>query len=136
MLLLMGACISRKTDEHFSMKDLHGMEKYYSLMPKRKGDIIRWITDSKGPWKTPDSFSCLQQIDAKMGPIKVSNDDEIRIQALKSASNIDSDGKQSSSLHIDLEKMSMTLNPGNSNLSIISSADVNNGPLLDWPTDW
>jgi hypothetical protein len=45
----MGGCISRKIDEYFSMNDLHGMEKYYSFMPKRKADIIRWITDSKSP---------------------------------------------------------------------------------------
>jgi hypothetical protein len=117
----MGGCIFRKTDEHFSMNDLHGIEKYYSLMPKRKADIIRWITDSKGPWKTPDSFSCLQQIDEKIGPMKVSNEDEIRIRALKSIN----ESKQSSSLHVDLEKM-----------CIINSDDVKRSPLLDWPSDW
>ena len=51
MLVLMGACISQKNERHFSIDDLNGMEKYYSLLPKRKADVLRWMTGSEGPWK-------------------------------------------------------------------------------------
>jgi len=93
----MGACIGYKKDEHFSMNDLNGIEKYYSLISKRKVDILRWITDSEGPWKTPDSFLCFKKIDAKNSPVNISNEDEIRIRTLKSKSSRDSDLKRTSS---------------------------------------
>ena len=130
----MGACVSRKKDEQFSINDLNGMEKYYSLMPRGKADILRWLTDSKGPWKTPDSFTCFQIIDTRTIPVKVSNDDEVRLHAIESKWNDDCKG--TSSLQFDREEMCMTLNPVNSTLSTASSVDVNNGPLLDWPSDW
>jgi len=65
----MGVCIGDRKDEHFLMNDLNGI------------DILRWITDSKGPWKTPDSFVCFKEIDAKNSPVNVSNEDEIRIHS-------------------------------------------------------
>ena len=127
----MGACICHKKDEHFSMNDLNGMEKYYSLMSKRKGDILRWLLDSEDPWKTPDSFLCFKQIDAKNSPVKISNEDEIRICATKSKSSINNDFKRTLSLHVDQKEICMNLNLVNSTLSIVNSVDVNNRRLLD-----
>jgi len=112
------------------------MDKYYSLLPKRKADILRWMTGSEGPWKTPDSFACLQSIDTKMSPVKVSNEDEILFRALQSKSNMNSDCKKTSSLHVELEDTSMTFNPVDSTLSIRSSDNVNKNSSLDWPSDW
>jgi hypothetical protein len=122
----MGKCFSHKTNEPFSIQDLNGMEKYYSLMSKRKADVFRWLIDSEGPWETPESFLCFKQIDMKKNPVKVSNEDEIRIYAAKSKS----------SLYVDQKEISMNLNPVDSTLSIVSSADINKGPLVHWSSDW
>jgi hypothetical protein len=75
----MGKCFSHKKNEHFSIHDLNGMDKYYSLMSKRKADIFRWLIDSEGPWKAPESFLCFKQIDTKNNSVEVSNEDEIRV---------------------------------------------------------
>jgi hypothetical protein len=132
----MGACINHKKDEQFSMNDLIGMDKYYSLMPKRKADVLHWMIDSEGPWKTPDSFLCFQQIDIKNNPVRVSNEDEIRSYAAKSKSSINNDLKRTSSLHVDQKEIQMNLNTVNSTLSLGTSTDINNEHLLDWPSDW
>ncbi len=86
MSSFMGTCICHKKED-FSMNDLNGMEKYYSLMSKRKADILQWLTNSEGPWKTTDSFLCFKKIDAKIGSVKISNEDEIRIRTSTSKSN-------------------------------------------------
>jgi hypothetical protein len=128
----MGTCICHKKQEDFSMNDLNGIEKYYSLMSKRKVDILRWVKDSEGPWKTPDSFLCFKQINAKTSPVIVSNEDEIRIRASKSKSSRKSDFKKTSNLHVDQKDICMNLNPVNSTLAI----DINNGSSFNWSNDW
>jgi hypothetical protein len=132
----MGACINHKKDEHFSMNDLIGMDKYYSLMSKRKADILAWVIESEGPWQTPNSFICFQQIDVKSNPVKVSNEDEIRSCAAKSKSSVNDDLKRISSLHVDRKEIHVNVKPISSTLSISSAADINNEHLLDWPNDW
>jgi hypothetical protein len=62
----------------------------------------------------------------KKNPVKVSNEDEIRICAAKSKS----------SLYADQKEISMNLNPIDPTLSIVSSADINKGPLVDWSSCW
>ena len=126
----MGACISQKNDQQFSMNDLNGMEKYYSILPKRKADVLRWMTSSEGPWKVPESFSCLQITDAKMNPLEVSNEDEIRIHALQLKTNVESDSKKTSRFHADRDRLSMTFNQIDSVLPIRSQS--NSG----WSTGW
>ncbi len=137
MSSFMGTCICHRKEEDFSMNDLNGMEKYYSLMSKQKADILKWLTNSEGPWKTPDSFLCFKKIDAKIGPVKISNEDEIRIRTSTSKSNRNTDFKQTSNLHTDQNEICMNLNPINSTLSIVNSfTDINNEPLLKWASDW
>jgi hypothetical protein len=120
----MGTCICYKKDEQFSMNDLNGMEKYYTLISKQKADILIWLANSEGPWKTPDSFLCFKQIDAQNKPVKMSNEDEIRIRALESKSSVNNDFKQTI--------CTGELNPINSTLSIVTST----GRLLEWSSDW
>lgn len=94
------------------------------------------MIDSEGPWKTPNSFLCFQQIDIKNNPVRVSNEDEIRSYAAKSKSSINNDLKRTSSLHVDQKEIQIKLNTVNSTLSLGTSTDINNEHLLDWPSDW
>ncbi|CAF0860152.1 unnamed protein product [Rotaria sp. Silwood1] len=126
----MGTCNCHKKDEYFSLNDLNGIDKYYSLMSKRKADIFMWLIDSKGPWETPESFLCFKQSNVKNSPIKVSNEDEIQILVSKSKSIINS------GLHVDQKDISMKLNLINAPLSIVHVTDINKKPVLDSPSDW
>lgn len=126
MSSFMGACICHKKFEHFSMNDLNGIDKYYSLMSKRKADIFMWLIDSKGPWETPESFRCFQRSSIVNTPIKVSNKDEIEICARKSEST----------LHVDEKQIPTTLNPPSASVPIISSIHISNRPLLDDSSEW
>ena len=45
-----------------------------------------------------------------MNPVKISNEDEIRVRALQSKSNMNSECKKTSSLRVELEGTSMNLN--------------------------
>lgn len=114
----MGTCICQRKNEHFSMNDLNGIEKYYSFISKRKIDILQWLINSEGPWKSPDSFLCFEEIET---PIKISNDEEIQIHQLKTQTIVNINEK---------EEIYVDINPMNSTISI------NNPPLLDWPNDW
>ena len=132
----MGVCVSQKNDQQFSIDDLNGMEKYYSILPKRKADILRWMTTSEGPWKVSDSFSCFQITDAKINPMKMSNEDEVRSHALQSKSIIHSDCKKTSNSYGDRKHQSMSYNLIDSSFSTRSSIDVNRDCSLNWPSDW
>ncbi len=122
----MGACICHKKHEHFSMDDLNGTEKYCLLMSKRKEDIFTWLMASEGPWKTPESFLDFKQNDVKNAPMKVSNEDEIRIRTTRSPS----------SSHVNQNEICGNLSPVNLTLPITTSADINNEPLLNWANGW
>ncbi len=126
MSSFMGACICHKKHEHFSMDDLNGIEKYSLLMSKRKEDIFTWLMTSEGPWKAPESFLDFKQTDVKNTPMKVSNEDEIRIRTTRSPS----------SSHVDQNEICRHLSPVNLTLSITTSADINNEPLLNWANGW
>jgi hypothetical protein len=133
----MGACICHKPNEYFSMNDISGMEKFYSVMSKRKADICTWLIASEGPWEAPESILCFKQIDAKYSPVKVSNEDEIRIRASNSKSSINVNSTRTSSWQVDRKKKDLNyIKPIDSTLSNATSATVNNGTLLDWPSDW
>lgn len=114
----MGACIFQKNDRQFSMNDFNGMEKYYTVLPKKKADVLRWMTSSAGPWKIPKSFSCFQITDAKVNPIKVSNEDEMRMHALQLKMNM-------SHSHADRR-----------GLSIDSASSMRAQTNSDWSTGW
>lgn len=112
----MGKCFSHRRNEHFSIDDLNGIENYYSLMSKRKVDVLRWMIDSQGPWKTPNSFVDFKLTDAYKNPLKISNEDEIQ-------NNVD-------------KNISIHFRTANSNITLMNSNDVKNDVLLDWPSDW
>ncbi|CAF0869610.1 unnamed protein product [Rotaria sordida] len=126
----MGVCHCHKKGEYFSINDLNGIDKYYSLMSKRKADIFMWLIDSKGPWETPESFFNFKQSDIKKSPVKVSNKDEIQICISKSKPIINSD------VHVDQKEICMKLNSTNAHLPIVTSIDINKKSLLDSPSDW
>lgn len=126
----MGMCVSQKNDQQFTIDDLNGMEKYYSMLPKRKTDVLRWMTTSEGPWKVPDSFSCFQITDAKINPMKISNVDEMRCHALQFKSNVNNDCKKMEESPNDRK------NQFDLTLSTRTSTDINRDCSVNWPRDW
>ncbi|CAF4474453.1 unnamed protein product, partial [Rotaria socialis] len=132
----MGSCICHKKDEYFSMNDLNGIDKYYSLMSKRKANILIWLIDSKGPWETPESFLCFKQSVTKFDPVKVSNEDEIEIRKSNSKSIINRSLKHKSSMHVDQKEAIMKSNFVYANVPVTTSTVVNYAPLLDCASDW
>lgn len=128
----MGAFICHKKDNGFLMDDLNGIDKYYSLMSKRKADILMWLVDSKGPWETPESFVRFESSDVKKNPVQVLNEDEIRNYISKSTLTTYSDFKQTSNLCVD-QKIPCR---SNTTLPIINSVDSTNKLFLDCSSHW
>jgi hypothetical protein len=80
----MGACACRKIKEPFKIEQIAEMNKYYSLMSKQKVNVFTWLAASEGPWEIPDSFRLFTSIDGKRPPVRVFNDDEVRLRFFQS----------------------------------------------------
>ena len=76
LVRMMGACLHSRKEQHFSLDELDGLEKFFSLMSKRKGEIVRWILASQGPWTNVDV-----SLDTAHEPERISNAEEVRRQA-------------------------------------------------------
>ena len=130
-----GMCHNKKNQ--FTIEDLTGMDRYFTLMSKRKVDIFQWLMTSDGPWETPESFLNFKQSNVRDYPIKISNEEEIRIQLSDTYNtNVHDEVQKMSLLHVEHNDSMLKVSSSTSTVTVSTFSATNNETLSNLQNEW